>query len=218
MNKGNLFDDTIKLPTALEPFRKRLEATVKPYVQIQTQVCEDTSLWQSKFLGRPYFPKSASFPRTEQGDYLYLLAQINFAEVPPLKGFPRKGILQFYLSNTDLYGADFENPTRQDGFRVMYHADPEMDKSNLISDFGFMSSLQDEDDSWMPMTVSLKNCLTLSFQRKAMPISPQDYLHEALVGCNLFDLDDGSDECNLEIESYYKTFDGHRLGGYPAFT
>ncbi len=37
-------DDKILLPLALEPFRGRLEATVKPYVQLQTQICEQLEL------------------------------------------------------------------------------------------------------------------------------------------------------------------------------
>lgn len=217
-------NSTIKLPFVLDPFRERLEATVKPYVQIQTQICEEATLWQSKILGRPYFPKSANFPSTSKGKPLYLLAQINFAEVPLLPDFPSKGILQFYLANTDLYGADFNNPTHQDGFRVMYHADPERDESKLVSDFSFMPSPWEENDDWMPFTVFSKylkkpnSCLALTFQRKEMPMSPQDYLHESLVGCDVFALSNDEGESDREIETYYHAFDGHRLGGYPAFT
>ena len=112
-------NSTIEIPSALAPYRKQLISTVKPCAKMQTQVCRDASPWQSKFLGRPYFLKADDFPRTSQGEYLYLLAQINFAEVPLLEGFPQKGILQFYLSNTEMYGLDLENPAHQNRFRVL---------------------------------------------------------------------------------------------------
>lgn len=223
------FNDKAKLPSVLEPFRERLTATVKPCAKVQTRLCKDATIWQSKFLGRPYWPKFDSFPKTSQGDYLYLLAQINFSDVPTLTGFPTKGILQFYLFNTDMYGLDFENPTCQDGFRVVYHAEPEMDESKLLEDFSFMASPWQEDDEWMPFIVSSKHldksdcCLALAFQRGEMLMSPQDYLHEATVGCDFFALvgAEGNaltkSQCQRELESYYQTFTGHHLGGYPAF-
>lgn len=215
------------LPAILEPFRKRIEATVKPYVQIQTQVCKDTSLWQSKFLGRPYLPKFADFPRTSQGEYLYLLAQINFAEAPALSDFPSKGILQFYLANKTGYGLGYDRSTRQqDGFRVIYHSEPTMDKSKLMTDFSFMPSPWDEDYDGMPFDVRSKylqksdSCLALTFQRKAMTIGPQDYRYEAVIGCDLYDFTSNSDDREIDcvMNDYGEMFHGHRLGGYPTFT
>lgn len=90
----------LDLPSRLEPFRSQLKATVKPYVEIKAHLTREVNLWQSKFFGFPYLPKDFSYPTTPEGDYLHLLAQINFQEFPQLEGFPQKGILQFYISAT----------------------------------------------------------------------------------------------------------------------
>ena len=39
---------------------------------------------------------------------LRFLAQVNFSEMPPLDGFPTKGILQFYIAGENAHGLNFE--------------------------------------------------------------------------------------------------------------
>lgn len=60
----------IKLPASLEPFREKLEATVKPYIKIKTRLTRKASLWQSKFLGFPYLPKDFDYHLIEKLPYL----------------------------------------------------------------------------------------------------------------------------------------------------
>lgn len=218
-------DRIIKLPFALEPYRKQIESTIKPYAQIQTQVCRDTSLWQSKFLGRPYLPKHKSFPRTAEGDYLYLLAQINFAEVPFLEGFPKEGILQIYLENEYGYGQDPEHLNRQNGFRLIYYPEPTLNESELTTNFEFMPSPWEDDSGRMPFEVYSKylqkpnSCLYLTFQHKLMPMSVDDYQYNKTVGFDPFSLSSSpDDEKSRAVDFYCDTFHGHRLGGYPTFT
>ena len=63
---------------------------------------------------------------------LRFLAQINFSEMPPLEGFPTKGILQFYIAGENAHGLNFENPEEQKGFRVIYHEEVVEDESALL--------------------------------------------------------------------------------------
>jgi uncharacterized protein YwqG len=211
----------ILLPPSFEPFRDKLEATALPYLQIKTHITQAATLWQSKFLGLPYLPKSTPLPQTPQGDYLSLLAQINFAETHQLEGFPKQGLLQFYIAPGDLYGADFDHPTRQNGFRVLYHAEPEMDESALITDFDWMPSPWKGDESTMPFEVfskylsQPKSCFALTFERKISPISLGDYQYSALVG---HDSTARWTNSEADADEYNGQFVGHRLGGYPLFT
>lgn len=92
------------LSPELEKYRDRIEATIKPYVEIAIGNNERPSWWQSKFGGLPYLPKGFDYPQDFEGKYLFFIAQINFAEVLPLDSFPERGILQFYIGDTDLYG------------------------------------------------------------------------------------------------------------------
>jgi uncharacterized protein YwqG len=98
------------LPPILAPYRDRIEATIKPYVGIELVPDDSLTWWSSKFPGEqisradlPYLPKGMSYPQTPEGEYLHLLAQINFAEVPSLEPFPKQGILQFFIANCDYY-------------------------------------------------------------------------------------------------------------------
>ncbi len=142
------------LPVGLELFRNKLEATVKPYIDIQAQFTKETTLWQSKFAGFPYLPKGFEYPTTSEGDYLRLLAQINFDEAPNLEGYPTKGILQFYIAMDGTYGLVHENPsTDQSNFRILYFPEVDLDENNLITNFGFLSTLWDYDKEFIPFCV-----------------------------------------------------------------
>lgn len=214
----------LDLPSGLEQFRIKLEATVKPYVEIETHQTRNVSLWQSKFAGFPYLPKNFDYPKTPEGDYLYLLAQINFAEVPHLEGFPETGILQFYLARTPSYGLDFNNPTNQTGFRVLYFPNPDLNEDNLVTNFDFLPTLWEDNERWdTPFYVYFSysphrnDCFSLSFNLKSAPISDCDYRFEELIGTEIREV---FEENNYEIwEEYHDKFVvGHKIGGYPYFT
>ena len=212
----------LDLPPGLEQFRSKLEATVKPYVEIETHLTRNVSLWQSKFAGFPYLPKNFDYPKTPEGDYLYLLAQINFAEVPHLEGFPETGILQFYLARTASYGLDFDNPTNQTGFRVLYFPNPYLNEDNLVTNFDFLPRLWHRGQDDIPFYVfpsyspHRNDCFVLSFKLKSAPISDCDYRFEELIGTEIWEV---FEENNYVIwEEYHDKFVvGHKIGGYPYF-
>lgn len=96
-----------------------------------------TTLFQSKIGGKPYMPIGVEYPmHTKKQRPLVLLAQINFAEMPPLENFPTKGILQFFIDGLDseLFGIDTEDEWKQDGFRVIYYPDI-LPENQLQTDF-----------------------------------------------------------------------------------
>ena len=81
----------------------------------------------SKIWGIPYWPKSESeYPKNIDNLALFHLASINFSEIHNIKElweeWPTEWILQFYIDiNDDLYWCDFDEPTNQNWFRVIYH-------------------------------------------------------------------------------------------------
>ncbi|NES71082.1 MAG: DUF1963 domain-containing protein [Okeania sp. SIO2D1] len=80
-----------------------------------------TQWWESKFGGLPYLPRTIDYPTNKKGEYLKLLAQLNFSEMPLLENFPTQGILQFYIDGNDpSHGLDIYAPTNQDGFKILY--------------------------------------------------------------------------------------------------
>ena len=193
----------VELSTELEPYREAIARTIQPYIKIELTDNSSSSWWQSKFGGLPYLPRDFAYPRSERGDYLYLLAQINFAEVPELAGLPTQGILQFYLAADSLYGLNFDDQTKQDKFRVIYFQYANLPEQDLVTDFSFLVPIKEH---YFP----LEGCCGLKFQVDYAPVSFNDYQFK------LFDDDDVSVEA---IEEYFAKSNagGHQLLGYADF-
>ncbi|HSF74418.1 MAG TPA: DUF1963 domain-containing protein [Microcoleus sp.] len=201
------------LSSELEKYRDRIEATIKPYIEIQTQNNDDVNWWQSKFGEFPYLPKGFEYPKTPDGKYLFLLAQLNFDEIPPLDGFPDRGILQFYIADDDLYGlnldnsANADNHTIEDKFKIIYFPQPDFKVENIITNYDFLPK---------PEYFPVQGCYGLQFTKKYAPISTHDYQFTELLGGEIHEL-----FRNPEIEDEYREishFFGHKIGGYPYFT
>lgn len=199
----------IPLPNELLPYKDQIESTIKPYIEIKAERASELAPWQSKFGGLPYLPSGTAYPRDPAGQPLFLLAQINFAETPPLASFPTSGILEFYISGTDtVYGASFNDLTNQAGFRVLYFRDPVQDEAQLVTEFA----------PFPPEPIlPLEGPCALTFQLRQEPISTYDYQFEAkLLGRDK----PGWDETTRALsEPYERLFPslGHKLGGYPFF-
>ena len=200
----------IKLPSELKPYRKQIEATIKPYILINEKANNKLDLWQSKFGGLPYLPKNTYYPRNSKGDYLYLLAQINFSEVPRLNNFPETGILQFYISPDEYYGKDLQDPANQDNFRVLYFPEIIYNLQKLVTEFNFLSKIQ-LDTNIFP----IKNSCSLEFSCEIAPISISDGNFISQMGCELYNLLD----CNRQLWIEYSQIAdyGSKIGGYPSF-
>ena len=202
-------DPQLELPPKLEPYRAKIVATLQPYIRIKLTNNDRPTPWQSKFGGLPYLPQGADYPTNSKGNYLYLLAQINFAEVPNLKDFPNQGILQFFIAaDEEFYEADFDRPTQQNDFRVVYFTDIISDAENLVIDFSFLPKL--DDDCLMPFV----GCCALDFTLAQSPITISDYQFK------LFD-SESETKPNYELWDLYQeslSLSGHKIGGYPNFT
>ncbi|MEG5161063.1 YwqG family protein [Microcoleus sp. AT3-A2] len=201
------------LSPELEKYRDSIEATIKPYIEIKTQKNDDVNWWQSKFGGFPYLPKGFEYPKTCDGKYLFLLAQLNFDEIPPLDGFPDRGILQFYIADDDLYGlnldnsANADNHTIEDQFKIIYFPQPDFKVENIITNYDFLPQ---------PESFPVNGCCGLQFTKKYAPISTSDYQFTQILGSEIEEL-----FMNSEIEDEYREIShsfGHKIGGYPYFT
>ena len=101
-----------------EGARKKAIA-LKPFVP-----AEPLPQTASKFGGRPYLPAGELPPTNQKGEPLGMIAQINCAELPENDFYPATGLLQFWMDPNDeecLWGFDYENPTSQKNFRVIYY-------------------------------------------------------------------------------------------------
>jgi uncharacterized protein YwqG len=75
---------------------------------------------KSRFFGKPYLPKGYNWPRSENGQPLTFVAQINLSELPKNEELPAKGQLVFFL---DVYGSTEGWPIQTDRSRVLFFED-----------------------------------------------------------------------------------------------
>jgi uncharacterized protein YwqG len=186
----------------LERFEQAIKSTLRPSISIIATPNANTRPWQSKFGGLPYLPNDFTYPQDEDGKFLHLLAQINFAECPRIEPFPERGILQFYIGDDDLNGLSFTDPIKQDRFRVLYFKDA--DASRTQSDFSFLPEAE-----YFPLAAPY----SLKFVQQDMPVTIPDYRFEKSFG-TIADLTDDF------LDDYHERYpgSGHRIGGYPYFT
>ncbi|MEG3904675.1 YwqG family protein [Microcoleus sp. B4-C5] len=215
----------LDLPAEIEPFRQEIESSEKPVIKI-TYERKATDFWSSKFGGVPYLPKGYDFPKDSDGKYMHLLAQLNFeeifAQVPYLAPFPKKGILQFYIGDTDFYGMDLDKLDNQKDFKILYFS--EIDTNNCQTDFAFL--LNQELEGFSPLNYKYVNnsqeCLALQFNPDNEWVCRSDYqfkhFFEAAKRENLSDLMRAN---NYKLEGWYHANIGNyqtKIGGYAYFT
>ena len=197
----------VNLPEKLIPFEDRFLPTLRPFNRILLSKNGKTELWNSKVGGRPYWPEAMAYPKDEKQEDLYFLAQINFAEMPALEGFPENGILQFFINDDDLYGVDFDNPFSQKNFRIIFHE--EISKDGLKDDFSFLRTFK-----YSPLN---GNSSSMEFQSMSELVPTSDHQFEQFFGADFFDT---FKEQSWDIlESYNEAIrsSGHKVGGYADF-
>lgn len=206
------------LPQIFNPYKDKIIQSQKTTIVLTLGVATDLALWQSKMGGHPYLPLGMRYPSNANGEKLQMIAQINFAELPPNEIYPTQGILQFYIdAEDDLTGLNFDDQTDQTGFRVIFHEHTTQDISQLQP----FDAKQVIDYEYSPV----RGEYAIAFKVQQQYISVMDQSFAPLM----FDVDDiyavadhfeGGDfyEDFLEVYADKLNSDGHRLGGYPYFT
>jgi len=106
---------------------KALEKTAVPALHI-TAVSDKTATYMnSKFGGDFYLPQGMQIPVSPEGEELDFLAQINFAETEPLEGFPKQGILQFFIDTDEkhFFNKLDDKELKKELFKICYYPEPD---------------------------------------------------------------------------------------------
>jgi uncharacterized protein YwqG len=194
-------------------------ATAAPCIRLDaSRATEPAGPQATKLGGAFYSPPGFLWPLDARSRPLWPLAQLNFAGLPGLDGFPRAGILQFFIAGDDLYGMDLDHPTRQTGFRVVYH--PQVGESTVPNP----PQVEVEDESMLPFTGEF----SLAARPDTMSMTPSDWRFDIAFSeassrqpgraGSPGPLEFNDDVHNAMIESDEKGIFGHRIGGYPTFT
>src|SRR5688572_17027254 len=211
------------LPKELAPYARKIASSKLPHVSI-TPVRAQTKPWESKLLGVPYFPKDKRWPVDRDGKPLVMLAQINFAEMPPLAGYPTEGILQLYVSpgydETHTWGMRIDGThktelarlTDHSYFRAVYFPTVSHDAENLISE---TPQIEFSEESGFPISDEAR----LTFKADASYVRHDDYRFRRYFGKDGYDFFYDDDSVRDELVDEYDEFIGGRyyqgrIGGY----
>lgn len=160
-------------------------------------------LTQRKFLGKSFIPYDMEYPKDENGNHMILLAQLNFAEIPPLSGFPLDGLLQLFFSSENWWDMGTE--------RVIYHSKSDLQKNHIL-DFSFIETgLYDE----LPVSRIHK----LSFKKTVDTGCSEDSQFSFMFGSkDYWDYEDDLNDLEKKQFNEYFSCTGHKIGGYGDFT
>lgn len=199
-----------ELSESLQPYKDQITATKKESIEITLVPTEQLSLWQSKVGGEPYLPIGQQYPQSLEGEDLQLLAQINFAELPENEQYPKSGILQFFINpNDDLYGLNFDDQQKQDGFSVIFYDTVNQDLALLQQEFPVL-----DDGAYSP--VSGQSAIHFEKNESYIDLNNFDF-SKKVVDPYASDDDEANDNFCEEYTEIFSA-NGHRLGGYPFFT
>ena len=210
----------------IEEFVLNLEAlTQRKVIRIKLSLADELAVTDSKVGGVPYIPKGGALPRSADGKPLFMLAQINCEQLPENNLYPKKGLLQFWIADTEdpLYGLDYDDPCSNDFKRVLYFSTigETLPIDDFISDYTF-------DDNHLPF--NSKKQFALHFKKDTESISLEERAATQLFfekwneafSTQITTIDEFFEEVPNDIceeinASLLKEPTGHKIGGYPYF-
>jgi uncharacterized protein YwqG len=200
---------------------ERLRVHTSRPVLVFSLVKNSAGLFDSKIGGAFYVPEDRDCPKNSAGRDMYLLAQLNFSELPHLEDFPERGLLQIFLSGDgEIYGINFDDPAGQKDWCIRYLTDVplerEIDESRIFHP-------EWQEDTCLP--IGYENCYRLKAEIGSQTVTLCDYRITDLLRqtCadllpedfqNVYDLDDDVYSELLELLDTYAC----QMGGYPNFT
>ncbi len=214
---------------ATKKILKEIKAeTMTEFVGISIDLERKPNIFESKFGGVPYIAKDEKVPVDSKGEQLRLLAQINFGDISEItpEYFPKKGLIQFWVLDEDLIGLDFDEPTKQDTFRVIYikDIDETVSEDDVLAKF---KNSEDDEESFFPV----EGEFALKFEKKNAPMYSWSYVFGELFAKKFNamypqeeNFIDSPYDLDIEIEDVdgIEEFEGsddsnHQIGGYPSF-
>ncbi|MGE4072085.1 MAG: ATP-dependent Clp protease adaptor ClpS [Lysobacterales bacterium] len=209
-----------RVKAAFAPFDAALQATLRRYARIELALTSDDEFWSSKIGGRPYLPKGAQLPLDPDhpGRPMALLAQIDFAELPAMDGYPRAGLLQFFVAEDpklrhfgEFRGDRVAQQSRQTYFRVVFWPEQSSDLEQLPAQLP------------APMSLMSGLVLRMRFSAAEESITPADSSFPQRVGVDPFELAERLAK-ELRVSEYavaeampLAAGYGHKVGGWPDF-
>ncbi|BAH45520.1 conserved hypothetical protein [Brevibacillus brevis NBRC 100599] len=176
-------------------FLEHIQKSAKPSIKL-TLTKEAAALTDSKVGGKPWLPPQMPYPQDEDGnDYLFL-AQINWAQMPQLDGYPASGLTSFFVKEDDTFGL------MDQSFQVL-HFEEFIDTQEI-------DPFQPEDPDVYSPVLGGPYKVTGKLESQYVPHRDPQAVNYQLP----------TDENQVAYSKYWDLADasGSRIGGYPYFT
>jgi len=176
----------------------------------------------SRFGGLPYWTRGEEYPKSEDGEVLYLLAQINFAEVPHIDDYPVRGLLQIFIKADDTYGCNFD--AEQKDWRIVWRDVFSPSLAMSEAELGEMGvKCAGEEKSEMPLPLQKEYALIFEKCKTYSHPHLDDFdgvLKNAaqVLGFPVYDKSPYELLDSDSLSAFYCDGEQHQIGGYPDFT
>jgi uncharacterized protein YwqG len=204
----------------LQPVRDKLVASQRQAAHIEFFALAVDDPLASKLGGAAYWPKREAPPVDIDNQPLHLLAQIRLEQLPEALGFPRSGLLQFFIQSTDFYGANIddgltvESLSKQRYFKVVHWPNLSAEHDVLPARAGDMLPLRTHKSFGM------------KFNQATETLSLGDFRSDQLFGKITYweALEAYAAKNGVDPQLLWNLLDDndvdaqHKLGGYPFFT
>lgn len=203
------------------------DSTGKDTVLIKPTPADDSQPFEkrvcsSRFGGLPYWTRGEDYPTADNGEPLYLLAQINFAEVPSLADYPTRGLLQIFIKADDTYGCSFD--AEQKNWRIVWRDVffPSLAMSEAeLGEMGVKCAGAEGEKMPLP----LQKEYAISFEKTKTYCHPHldefdCVLKNAAQVLGFFVYDKSPFELfdSDSLNAFFSDEAKHQIGGYPDFT
>ena len=186
---------------------------------VPTNINKDLLATATKLGGCYALPAGTEPPRNSDGDEMALLAQINFALLPRIEGFPTQGLLQVFVSLDDTYGRwNLSDTFAQDGWCARWLPEPidhlALHVGRCPWKEGDVSPLEGNDPEWIltgrleRQRINVRDYrFPAALDRAARRLGPLERLY----------LGRHRQEIRGMVEDTLWNTNGIRVGGYPTF-
>ncbi len=206
----------------LDEIKRRTSTTA---YQLEFDTESAPTIFDSKVGGLPYWDPAKTYPTDSNGKKMYLLAQINFDQDKAESPLPQSGMLQFFVGDDDLYGLDFDHPTKQKDWRIVYH---EKIDASVTAEAVEAMGIPVSPDNEEVVSPVFRSCV-FRLAKKETWLTPDNWerfdeltleVAEDLFGETDAESADevfGEDQYALLEEEYFYSENSHLLG-HPYFT
>lgn len=199
-------ESTIDAAGILTSFRS---SSRLPCVRLQG-IPEGSDAFASRLGGPFYAPPGFTWPQAN-GRLMAPLAQLNFATLPHLDGFPESGIIQFYLDPAVELAASRSPVAQPSGFRVVQHR--EVGHFTEANPPGVQAALP----------FGTGQLLSASLDSMSIPASDPGFASAFVGGFDSFRSPEHIEDFTLDPQLLLGELapaptPGHYFGGYPRLT